>query len=110
MATSLIARAERRASEVQAAIRALLADGSSGPALNCAIQSLQSEASKLRRWRAADGALTDAEMAGYLTAVAAALRDHKPPRPEGCPRVPRPADLIAVFDAEFQRAAEGGQA
>lgn len=101
MASSLTDRAERRAAEVQAAIRALLAAGDSHAAFNRAIRALQGEAAKVRGRRRGAGALADAELAGSLAALAAQLHAHKPGKPPGCPAIPAAPHLLAVFEATY---------
>jgi len=105
MALSLSERAERRSDEWCAAIRDSLSEGSGKEALNAALLALQSEAAKKRRRKPADGALLDASLAGTLAGYAAQLYRHKPERPPGCPRVPRPIDLLTVFTAAYDAAA-----
>jgi hypothetical protein len=107
MARNPLQRAEDRASLRDAAIRDALADGNAHKALLAALDALMSEAAKLRRRRAGDGALTDAQMAGSLSVLAAQLHLHKPDRPAGCPRVPRPEDLRAAYEAAVAAATEG---
>jgi hypothetical protein len=102
MASSLITRAERRAAEVNRAIRGLLRDGNPHAAFNAAIRSIQGEAAKVRDHRPADAALIDAELAASLARLAARLHAHKPRRPPGCPRVPAPEHLITAFDAIYE--------
>lgn len=106
MALSLGARAERRAALNLSAIESALAEGASQKAFNLALKSLQSELAKVRRRRPAAGALTGAELAGSIAAIAARLHAHSPPKPAGCPREPRAEHLLAVFAASYA-AAEG---
>lgn len=94
---SLADKASGRAELAEAAIREALATGAGQAALNEAARTLQSEAAKVRRRRPADAALIDAQIAGILLGLAAQLATHQPPRPAGCPRVPRPGDQLAVF-------------
>ena len=108
MATSLTDRAARRAGEYEAVIRTALAAGDGNAALTEAARSLRSEMAKLRRRRPADAALADAELAASLLAIASQLYGHKPRRPPGCPRQPRPSDLLRVFDAGLEQARPEG--
>src|SRR5262249_58934778 len=99
MGRSTAARAERRAEELRLpAIREALSEGNPGQALALALHWYQAEAARVRRRRPADGALIDAYYAGVLARDAAGLYSHKPARRAGCPRVPRPADLLAMFE------------
>jgi hypothetical protein len=104
---SLTERADRRAAEVyQARIRAALEAGDTRKALHEALRHLQGEMGKMRRRRPADAALTDAHLAGSISALATALHAHKPGRPPGCPPVPSPGFLLAAFEDGL---IEGGQ-
>jgi hypothetical protein len=47
--------------------------------------------------RPADAGLIAAHLGAWLLYFARALPDYKPMRPRGCPRVPRPEDLLAMF-------------
>lgn len=107
MALSLTERAAGRAERTVAAIRDYLRDGASQRALNRSLRALQSEAAKKRRREPAAGALIDAELAGQIAGIAAGLHDRKPVRPPGSPRVPRPADLLAVCEDALALALEG---
>jgi len=108
MALSVAARAQRRAAEIyEHAIRDHLAAGNSRAALNTALAALQGEAAKLRRRRPGDGAWTDTELAANIAALAASLHIHRPLRPPGAPRVPRPDDMTRAFDAALLAATEG---
>jgi hypothetical protein len=107
MAVSLTAKAQRRAAEVYApAILAALADGNGHLALTLALRELQAEAAKVRKRRPAAGALADADLAGSIAAIASQLHSHKPRRPPGCPRVPGPDHLLAMFRASYAQASE----
>jgi hypothetical protein len=106
MTASLTERAGRRAEDAEADIRAALAESAGQQALNRALRALQSEAAKLRRRRPADAALVDSELAGSLLAIATQLHSHKPARPPGCPKVPGSRQMVAAFEASYQRAAE----
>jgi len=106
MPASLTERASGRATAAKAAVIDALETGAGQQALNLALRTLQSEAAKLRRRRPGDAAITDAELAGSILAIAAQLHAHKPSRPPGCPRVPAPRHLLGVFEASFQRATE----
>lgn len=108
MPRSLTERATGRAGSVVADIRDLLHAKASQRALNRALRALQSEAAKRRRREPSAGALIDAELAGHIAGIAAGLHSRKPTRPPGCPRSPRPIDLLAVCEASFARALEGG--
>jgi hypothetical protein len=100
---SLTERADRRAAEVyQARIRAALEAGDTRKALHEALRHLQGEMGKMRRRRPADAALTDAHLAGSISALATALHAHKPGRPP----VPSPGFLLAAFEDGL---IEGGQ-
>lgn len=102
MASSLSARAERRAAERERDIRGLLGKVDPHGAFNDSIDALQSEASRLFKHRPADGLLAYAELAASLAGLAAQLHGHKPHRPAGCPRMPGPEHLLAVFDAIYK--------
>lgn len=108
MAPSIASKALGRDANVKAAITHALAEGDHFKALDEAVRALRGEAAKLRKRRPHDAALSDAELAGYLAAIAAALHARKPPRPEGCPAIPRPDDLAAVFHASYAAASQGG--
>jgi hypothetical protein len=101
MAISRPGKANRRAEDAQAAIRGLLLAGNSKQAFHAAIRALYAEIEKIRDYRPADGALTDAELAASLASLAADLPGHRPARPPGCPAVPAPAHLLAAFDAAY---------
>jgi hypothetical protein len=101
MALGLTDRAERRAAEVHAAIRGALSEAASKQAFSTAISALQSECKKVRERRPAAGALIDAEVAGTIAALAASIHARRPRKPEGCPRVPGPEHLLAVFDSAY---------
>ena len=90
MAASLSGRASGRAEAVATAITEALRDGNHQHALNLALRALQSEAAKLRRQRPADGAVTDAELAGSISGIAALLHAHAPARTRRARRPRRP--------------------
>lgn len=94
-------RAERRSTGVEAVIRGCLSDGNTNAALIAALNSLRSEAAKVRKRRPGDGALADAEIAGSVAALAAQLHAYKPTRPAGCPPLPGPGHLLAAFAAAY---------
>ena len=108
-ATGTLERADKRAVKAGAAIREALAAGDTRRALNAAIFAVQAAAKQLREDRPADGALTDAEMAGRLLVTAARLLEHRPARPPGCPRVPRPEDLLAACEQAVAKALSEGE-
>jgi hypothetical protein len=110
MASTAADRAARRAEVKEAAIREHLTESATAAALDEAVDAVRSEAAKVRRHRPADAALIDTQLAAALLATAAKLNDHQPERPDGCGRVPRPDDLLAVFAASYQTALEGGAA
>ena len=100
MGASLKDRALRSAEVVrQPAIREALAAEDTRAAVTEALAWLRRELAGVRRHRPADGALIDAQLAGSISAIAAGLHALRPDRPAGCPRVPRAADLLAVYDA-----------
>jgi hypothetical protein len=109
MAASIATKAQRRAERMSAAVRDFLAEGDSNAALTEAVRRLRSEAAKVRRQRPGDGPLTDADLAASIVFIAAQLFDSRPPRPPGCPRMPRPADMLAIFDAGLERAAAAAE-
>ena len=107
MVASLAQRASGRAEATAAAIAEALRDGNHQHALNLALRALQSEAAKLRRHRPADGAVTDAELAGSISGIAAMLHAHRPLR---APRrgAPGSADLLAAYQAGYAKTGAGG--
>jgi hypothetical protein len=109
MARSAAQCAADRAAMYDKDIRAALAAGRSSKALQRAADFLLAEAKKLREERPGDGWLTDADLAFIVHHLAAGLHAYEPPRPRGCPRVPRPVDLLAVYE-DAQRQAAGGEA
>lgn len=109
MPASLTERATGRAATAVADIRDLLHAKASQRALNRSLRALQSETAKRRRREPSAGALIDAELAGHIAGIAAGLHARKPTRPPGCPRDPRPIDLLAVCEASLTRALEGGE-
>lgn len=96
MARSLIAKAAAREQFNADAIRALLAGGDTRGAVNRAIAVLQSESAKERTRRPAAMPRIDAEVAGWLLALAYSLRSHKPATAGS--RYATPAQLVAIFD------------
>jgi hypothetical protein len=104
MASSLIDRARGRVVMHLDRITGFLDDHNARRAFNESVRALQAEAAGLRRERCGDGDITYAELAGVLLANAALLHAHHPRRPAGCPAVPRPADLRAVFTASYEGA------
>ena len=109
MTAEIFERADWRALKAGTAIGEALDAGDTRKALNAAILAVQAAAKQLREDRPADGALTDAEIAGNLWVTAARLQAHRPGRPPGCPRVPRPADLQRVFEQAIEKAAAEGE-
>jgi hypothetical protein len=106
MATGRLAKATGRAKTTEEQIRDALADGDTRKVLHLAIGALESEAKKRRDRHAGTGALIDVELAALICATAAQLVHHRPSRPPGCPRVPRPADLTRAFDLAITGARE----
>lgn len=102
MALSLTDRAKGRVVMHTERIAGFLADRNARKAFNQAVRGLQSEAAKLARERPGDGDIAYAELAGLLLANASLLHLHNPQRPEGCPSVPRPEDLRAVFTSSYE--------
>jgi hypothetical protein len=98
MAASAKDKAEGRAGTLHETVRDLLSAGDSGGALTEAVRRLRAEAKKVRGRRPADGALIDAWLAGAVAALSGQLATHRPQRPAACPRVPRPIDLLTVFE------------
>jgi hypothetical protein len=109
MATGYRAKAAGRSADVEAAIRDALTSGDTREVVTIGCAALRSEATKLRDQRRGDGALTDVELAALLLHTLSRLHAHKPLRPPGCARVPRPADLLAAFDAELVRLEMAGK-
>lgn len=101
MALGLSNRAQGRAAAVRVAVEGALTRIESRKALNLAISAVQAEAARVRDYRPGDAALADAELAGSLAAIAASLHDREPRRPDGCPAVPRPEHVVAVFRAAY---------
>jgi hypothetical protein len=81
-------------------IRKALGDGDDWKALKRAVDYLLSEAWKRREQNSGDGAVIAADVARAVRAMAASLPGHPPARPPGCPRMPRPVDLLAVYEGE----------
>lgn len=109
MARSMAERAETRAGDRTATVRNALAGNDGGRALTVAIDAVRAEAAKVRRQRPADAPLIDADLAAILLHIASGLHAHRPARPKGCPRVPRPADMLIMFDTSAARAAAVGE-
>lgn len=109
MSTAFTDKFAGRMLAAEAAIRAALAAGDSRKALHLARGAYGSEATKLRSRRPADGALTDAEMAASLLAVAEGLGAYKPVRSGNRRRTPSAAELVAAFDQALARAREGAE-
>jgi hypothetical protein len=108
MATAFTDKFAGRMLAAEAAIRAALAAGESRRALHLARAAYGSEATKLRRRRPADGALTDAEIAASLLAVTEGLGAYQPARSGKTRRAPSPGELVAAFDAALARARGDG--
>lgn len=111
MGTSLAAKARSRAFDVAGAIREALSAGDTHRAFIKAKGALERETKSVRNWRAGDAMLIEARFAGEMAANAALLTTHVPYRPPGCPPVPRPEDLLAVFEKAYEdtlREALGG--
>lgn len=96
-------KAAGRAEKASAAIEEALVNGNHQQALNLALRALQGEASKLRRHRPADGAVTDAELAGSISGIAAQLHAHTPVTGSGNGS-PGVADLLAAYRAGNEKA------
>jgi hypothetical protein len=92
--------AEDRELMYDTGIRKALGDGDDWKALQRAVDYLLSEAHKRREDNAGDGAVIAADVARVLRQMAASLPGHPPARPPGCPRIPRPVDLLAVYEGE----------
>jgi hypothetical protein len=105
MTASLSDRASGRAEAVATAITEALRDGNHQHALNLALRALQSEAAKLRRRRPADGAVTDAELAGSISGIAALLHAHTPARTRK--GAPSPAALLDAYQAGYAKSGAG---
>jgi hypothetical protein len=103
MASSLAKKARGRAIDVAGAVREALSAADTNRALGRAIGALEREAKGVRNWRPGDAMLIDARHAGEIAAHAALLHAHIPARPPGCPPVPRPEDLLAVFEAAYEK-------
>ena len=101
MATSARAKAERRAETAVAAIRDLLLEENTSGALTEAVRKLRSEATHLRRRRPADGAITDAQLAGLIAGIASALHRYDPGRTsDGAPDC---TELLTAFRESLAR-------
>jgi hypothetical protein len=90
--------------------REALALGNTRDALWVGLKGIASEVAKLRDRRPGDGALTDADLTALLLHLAEGLHGHRPARPRGCPPLPRPADLLAMFDERLAEHAAGSAA
>jgi len=105
VASSLVSRAHRRASEVYLSrIRAHLSVGETKEALNDSLRYLQSEAAKNRKRSPARQALTDAQMAGYIALLALRLPAHRPQGGSALMRMPGPDALLKAFDDSLESA------
>ncbi|HUY51308.1 MAG TPA: hypothetical protein VMV92_37325 [Streptosporangiaceae bacterium] len=107
MASSAADRAGNRVGKGQRAIEAALAEANASEALAEATRALRSAWAHMARQRPGDAAIAAAQLAGSITATAAKLHAHKPVRPDGCPQVPGPADLLTAY-REVLQAAQGG--
>ena len=97
MARSYTTKADERAVGKVAAIRDALHAGDGPAALAVACAALRSEAAHLQRRRPGDAPLVYAQIAGWVAAYAASLRDCKPPA--GSP--------AAVFMTSFEQVVTG---
>jgi hypothetical protein len=95
--------------DYEGAIRRALAVLDGLRALYKAYQALRSAAVKEYKHRPAEAGLVMSHIGAQLLYFARALPDYKPERPRGCPRVPRPEDLLAAFDTALRATEEGNQ-
>lgn len=105
MTAGVAEKAAGRAEDVAAAITDALREGNHQHALNLALRALQSEAAKLRRLRPADGAVTDAELAGSISCIAAQLHAHAPRRTRR--GAPGPGALLDAYQAGYDQSKAG---
>ena len=108
MATTTTDTGSDRCLEAEAAIRDALSRGDSKGALNKALLLLQARMAAERKARP-DGALFTAELAGTLLAVSVQAHAHQPWRPPGCPKKPRPHDLLTAFQAALDAGTATGE-
>lgn len=109
MARSRAVCAEDRELMYDGDIRRALGAGDDWKAVKKAVDYLLSEACKRRERQPADGALINSDLAGVLRCLASSVPDLPPARPAGCPRgMPRPVDLLAVYEDALRRGAEAG--
>ena len=106
MASSAADRAGNRVGKGQRAIEAALAEANASEALAEATRALRSAWAHMARQRPGDAGIAAAQLAGSITATAAKLHTLKPRRPEGCPKVPGPDDLLTAY-RECLETAEG---
>lgn len=107
MASSAADRAGNRVGKGQRAIEAALAEANASEALAEATRALRSAWAHMSRQRPGDAAITAAQLAASIAVTAGRLHTLRPHRPEGCPAVPGPADLLAAY-RDAVEGAEGG--
>jgi hypothetical protein len=93
--------------DYEAAVRSALSLADGPRALERGCAALRAALADQVRARPAEAGLTAAHVAGILLRFSAELGEYRPERPRGCPRVPRPQDLLAAFEASLTEAAEG---
>jgi hypothetical protein len=94
--------------DYESAVRRALAVLDGLRALYKAYQALRAAAVREYRRRPAEAGLIMAHLSAHLLYFAGVLEEYKPERPAGCPRVPRPEDLLAAFEITLTEAREGG--
>ena len=97
MASSAADHAGNRVREGRDDIEAALKEADAGKALSEATEMLRSAWKHMSKHRKADAAIAAAQLAASITVTAGRLHTLKPHRPEGCPAVPGPDDLLAAY-------------
>lgn len=92
--------------DYEAAIRRALATLNGLSALYEGTRALRAALVKEYKRRPADAGLIAAHVGAWLLYFARALPAYSPKRPRGCPRVPRPEDLLAMFETALAEAEE----
>jgi hypothetical protein len=90
------------------AVRQALALADGPRAVERACAALRKAVADEVRKRPAEASLIAAHVAAQLFYLTRELPGYAPQRPRGCPRVPRPQDLLAAFEASLSGA--GGEA
>jgi hypothetical protein len=96
--------------DYEGAIRRALAVLDGLRALYEGTRALRAAAVREYKRRPADAGLIAAHVGAQLLYLARFLPEYRPARPPGCPRVPRPEDLLAAFEGSLAEAEGGGSA